>query len=675
VNDTVRLLGYSFLILFVELALIRYVPGHVRVFGFYLNFVLLAAFLGTGVGLLRADRDSRLRWLAIPALPVLIGLVYAFSRMVVQAPVDRNEFIWGVFHEIGPAVPRIGILPVVSVLFVAAALLFVPLGAALGAVFGRFRPLVAYSLNLVGSLLGVLTFAAASAARTSPLFWFGTVLLVWCALSVTDRRYVAVLVVTAAATLWIVRRTAGPPPEYWSPYYRINVFYYGPSFSIHVNGSFHQYALDLRPADGALNPYVAAVRRDYLQPYAAVPRVDSALVLGAGTGNDVALLLEMGAQHVDAVEIDPTIALLGRVTHFQRPYDDPRVRLHVTDARAYVKGTDRRYDVIVLGTLDSQTLLSGVTSLRLDNYVFTVEALEALRDRLKPGGRLVTYHMAPYPYIAAKIAQAITVAFGSPPRVWHEPRHRLFNYTMVAGSGIGGEADVAQADLLNAQVTLPRDNWPYLYLRQRTLPAHYARALGIVLAMAASLIALAGGRRLTTGFDGPMFFMGAGFLLLETKSVSEMALLFGANWTVNVLVFTAILTLALAGALLAAARPETRPGPVFAGLFVLLATAFAVPVRALLGLGDVAQFVTAGLVVGLPIFCSSWIFAILFRTQRDPARALAYNLLGAIVGGVLEYASLIVGFKALYVIAALMYGVALLTWRRRAPGAVPAAAA
>lgn len=660
-----RVLAYSFLILFLELALIRYIPGHVRVFGFYLNFVLIAAFLGTGVGLLRSDREARLRWLATPGLLLVVGLVYVFSRMVVRAPVDRNEFVWGVFGELGTAMPRIGILPVVSLLFVSCAILFVPLGSALGSVFGRLRPLTAYALNLGGSLLGVAAFAMASAARTTPLTWFATALLVWCVLSAADRRYVAALLATSVGALWLVQRTAGPPPEYWSPYYRINVFYYGPSFSIHVNGSFHQYALNLRPANGVLDPYVAAVRNDYLAPYDHVSRVDTALVLGAGTGNDVALLLELGAQHVDAVEIDPTIAMLGRVAHFQRPYDDPRVEVHVTDARAFLNSTPRRYDVIVLGTLDSQTLLSGMSSLRLDNYVFTVEAFQAVRDRLKPDGWLVTYHMAPQAYIAAKIVQSITAAFGSPPLVLHEPQHRLFNFTIVARPGTTGEPSPEQAALLDADVALPRDNWPYLYLRQRTLPGHYVRALGIVLLVAAGMIALAGGRRLAAGFDAPMVFMGAGFLLLETKGVSEMSLLFGATWTVNVLVFSAILSLALAGSLLATVRRAVRPGPLFVALFGLLAAAFAVPVRSLLGFGDLGQLVSAGLMVGLPIFCSSWIFAILFRSQADPARALAYNLLGAIAGGVLEYTSLIVGFKGLYVIAGLMYGAAAVAWRRQ----------
>src|SRR6185503_13591366 len=62
-----RIAAYSALILFFELAFIRYTAGYVRVFSFYLNFVLIATFLGMGVGLLSARHVERLRWLAVPA--------------------------------------------------------------------------------------------------------------------------------------------------------------------------------------------------------------------------------------------------------------------------------------------------------------------------------------------------------------------------------------------------------------------------------------------------------------------------------------------------------------------------------------------------------------------------------------------------------------------------------
>ncbi len=668
-----RLAAWAFLILFLELALIRYVPGYVRVFGFYLNFVLIATFLGMGVGLLRAQQAERVRWLAPVALLVLFAMVKLFANVVVQAPVSRDEYVWGIFTEINPRVRRIGIAPAAVLLFTLCAAVFVPLGALLGREFRKFRPLVAYSLDVAGSLAGILAFAAASALDLPPVAWLGFALGAWALLSLDDRRFGAVMAAAAAGCVALVLWTAGPQPEYWSPYYRVNVYRVPGRFSVHVNGSFHQYMMNLDTAHARTDELAALVREDYARPYGMAQRLDTVLVLGSGTGNDVAMLLEAGAAYIDAVEIDPVILSIGRVAHFQGPYADPRVHVHTGDARAFLRRSRRHYSVIVLGTLDSQTLLSGMSSLRLDNYVYTVEAFRAARDRLATGGVLITYHMSHEPYIAAKLNGMIAEAFGRPPLVWHESNFRLFNYTFVAGASLSPEneararaASPPPAAAADTSVGLPSDDWPYLYLRRPTVPSHYRWALAGVLAVAAGMIGLGVGRRRFRP-DGAMFAMGAGFLLVETKSVAEMSLLFGSTWTVNVLVFSAILVVILAANLLTLRRPLGSPARGFVPLLATLAVAWAVPVRELLWLGPVGQWLVGGLLVGLPIFFAARIFASLFAGQEASTDALASNLLGAVVGGVVEYLSMLFGIKALYLVAAVCYlGAWLLASRRPA---------
>lgn len=666
----IRLAGYSFLILFFELALIRYVPAYVRVFGFYLNLVLIAAFLGMGVGLLRTDAARRVRWLALPALLLLFAAVKYFSNVLVRAPRDPDEHLWAVFLDIAPSVRRIGIFPVVAVLFALSSFLFVPLGALLGREFRKFPPLHAYSIDIAGSLLGILAFAAASHLRTPPVVWFTTGFAIWILLSLNEKRFGAALASVALAALALVAWTAGPKPEYWSPYYRINVLRHPNRYSINVNGSMHQWAVNLDTAVAARDQLVRAIRYDYLRPFQHVSRVDTAIVVGAGTGNDIVLLLEIGARHIDAVEIDPTILDLGRAIQFQEPYADPRVHAFVDDARAFFRKTDRRYDVIVFGTLDSQTLLSGMSSLRLDNYVYTVESFRSAREHLKPGGALVTYHMSGAPWIAQKIQRIIAEAFGEEPIVFYEPRHRLFNYTFVAGGRANPGPARNPPSTFRNDVPVPSDDWPYLYLSRHTVPGHYLRALAVILAFSLSLVGLAAGRTLRRGFDGAMFFMGVGFLLVETKSVTEMSLLFGSTWVVNLLVFSSILVMILLANLLVLKTAPRRPQPLFAALFVSLAAAYALPVRSLLWLGVVGQWIVGGLMVALPIFFAAMIFATLFRTRVDTTRALSYNLLGAVLGGTLEYSSMVVGIKALYLVAAVAYLSAFLYARRAAPARV-----
>jgi hypothetical protein len=169
-----------------------------------------------------------------------------------------------------------------------------------------------------------------------------------------------------------------------------------------------------------------------------------------------------------------------------------------------------------------------------------------------------------------------------------------------------------------------------------------------------------GARRSLTGgsWDATMFFMGAGFLLVETKSVTEMSLLFGSTWTVNLMVFAAILVMVLIANLVVQRRQVARTGPLFAALFATLAIAYAIPASALLPLGTAAQWAAGGLMVALPILFASLIFSTLLSRRGDAGRALAYNLLGAILGGVLEYSAMALGVKAMYVVAAVAYAAA-----------------
>src|SRR5438034_5505989 len=127
VPTAVRIAGYSALILFFELALIRYTAGYVRVFGFYLNFVLIATFLGMGVGLLRARDAPRVRWIAPAAALLLMGAIFAFSRMEIVVPRDPDEFLWGIFVDTA-SLKKAPLSLVVVTLFALLTLFFVPLG-------------------------------------------------------------------------------------------------------------------------------------------------------------------------------------------------------------------------------------------------------------------------------------------------------------------------------------------------------------------------------------------------------------------------------------------------------------------------------------------------------------------------------------------------------------------
>ena len=186
------------------------------------------------------------------------------------------------------------------------------------------------------------------------------------------------------------------------------------ALQVDVNNTPHQTAY---PLD--------RLRRDapfYFFPYTYAGRHDDVLIIGAGTGNDVAVALAQGAQRVDAVEIDPVLQRLGRDRHPERPYPDPRVTAHVDDGRAFLERTDRRYDLILLALPDSATIVTGQAALRLENYLFTTQALEQARSLLRPGGTFAMYNYYE-PWLVDRYANTLRAVYGTAPCVQARTDH------------------------------------------------------------------------------------------------------------------------------------------------------------------------------------------------------------------------------------------------------------
>jgi hypothetical protein len=203
------------------------------------------------------------------------------------------------------------------------------------------------------------------------------------------------------------------------------------------------------------------------------------------------------------------------------------------------------------------------------------------------------------------------------------------------------------------------DDRPFVYLRERGIPSRYLLALGLILMVSAVSVRSLGRRQPTLRSSLDLFFLGAAFLLLETKSVVQFALLFGTTWFVNALVFAGIL-----GTVLLAIEVERRvrvgrPSLLFGLLFVGLVLAGTVPPESLLAMSVLPRFLAATALAFFPIFIANLIFAGRFRDAVDPTSAFGANLLGAMVGGTLEYLSLLTGYRALLVVAGAMY---LLAW-------------
>ena len=672
-RNAFRLVAFSFLILFFELALIRFIPATVRAASYFLNLVLIAAFLGMGTGLILEMRRKNWVFLFAPFLLLLLGATAYFSNIIVTQPAGQTEGFYILYSDMAPGVKKLGILTVLSCLFLLTTAVFIPLGLGMGQAFSHFPPLIAYTLNITGSLLGIVVFALLSYFSTTPVVWFSLGSLLFLLLARNRLEFVTAAVGLSLCLL-VVMNLLQEKQEIWSPYYKIQYFSLFPDnrvYSLHVNGSFHQYLIDFSDEAAAKDHTIQEVRESYLKPYRIVGEPGEVLILGAGTGNDISIALRQNARRIDAVELDPEILKLGQRLNPHRAYQDPRVTAHVGDARAYLKKNRKQYDLIVLGTLDSQTLLSGLSSLRLDNYVYTLESFQSIRDSLKPGGRLILYHMSPYPHIAEKIYRALTRIFGAPPLMRFEKPHHLFNYIFIAGAGLELTPEFAHlfhipeiSKIGTGAYPIPTDDWPYLFLEYPHFPAHYLK-MGLVISVITLLMVwLAWGRRPQGRPDGPLFFLGAGFLLLETKSVTQMSLLFGSTWQVNILIFFSILLLILFANLLVLRHPHLPTEWLFAGLAGSILLGYLVPVRALLGFPLWVEWVLGGLMTALPLFFAGMVFAQIFKTRTLAVAALGYNLIGSILGGLMEYSSMVLGGKTLHLLALLMYLMAYVLYRK-----------
>jgi hypothetical protein len=670
----VELFTISFVVLFQELTLIRWLPGQIRVLAYFPNLILLSAFLGLGLGCLRSAKRSLL-WLWPASLLVLVVTGWVMSRVAFTQN-SVTEHLWLLYYDLGDKAPVFGDvrLPIIICFFLGA-VSFVPLGQMLAERLQEFRArssaLRGYACDILGSLVGVVAFAITGFARTTPLLWFA-VFLATGILFFADRwRLILAYAITALGLLGIVRHA--DHADFYSPYYAINVTRLpnDSQTAILVNGSLHQYLFQLqrgRQEDADI------LLQGYHRPYRLLGHPPGkVLVLGAGTGNDVAVALDEGAERVDAVEIDPVILDLGKL-HPNRPYDSPRVRLINTDARAFLNESTERYDLIVFGTLDSMTRLSALSNVRLDNFVYTRECVEAAKAHLSPQGGLVLYFMASKGYITQRLSGLLAEAFQQLPYVIVGD-YDVFNHIYLAGAAFehvnGGQRRVAFPLLkrLFVEVESPQDDWPYLYLQGRGVSSFYLLLIGFIAFVGIASVALVSREMRRSlahaGLDGEMFLFGLAFLLLETKSVTTMSLLWGATWLTSAVVFGAILAMVLAATLLT----QWRPLPwtlCMGGLIVSLAAAYFVPVHALLRMSEFVRLLLSIAFVGTPIFFAAACFALLFRDRPEANTAFGWNLLGAVAGGLTEFVSMITGIRALYLLVLAAYlGVVLLRVRAR----------
>jgi hypothetical protein len=206
-------------------------------------------------------------------------------------------------------------------------------------------------------------------------------------------------------------------------------------------------------------------------------------------------------------------------------------------------------------------------------------------------------------------------------------------------------------------VPITTDDWPYLYQQGRWIPRTYYSIAGLVFLLGLILYLQIGDAR---RHPPSLFFfsMGAGFLLLETQVISRLALFFGTTWQVNGIVISALLiALLFANAVVSRTAGQLPRLLVLTGLLLGLALAYGIPFQRFSG--SPAMVGTFAIIIfAIPVFFAGILFATELRSELSPGNALGANVLGAVVGGLLENLSLLFGMRALLLVAMLLYGMA-----------------
>jgi spermidine synthase len=677
--------------LFLELLMIRWVSSEIRMFAYFKNFVLIACFLGVGLGCYLSRRRTNVFWMVLPLVTIvlLVKLPWAaFREMVGHLPSFLGVFSEMNFWSVGryefsvyTVVGVVAAMTVVVIVFALVTFVFIPIGQFVGWYLENAENgILGYTVNILGSLAGILLYTLLCFLCLTPAVWllFAGIMLVLLVWPVAWVRFATAFTFLLCVGLAVLPTEKGAT-VYWSPYQELAVSPVNQggetiAYNLKTNGDWYQKIFNL---SGQFVSTHADLFRDvspswnaYNLPYHFYPRPNAVLVLGAGTGNDVAAALRNGANRVVAVEIDPLILKLGKNLHFEQPYSSNRVVPVLDDARSYLQSDTEQFDLIMFSLLDSHTTSSHFTNIRIDNYVYTREALQAAKRHLRPDGLMVVKFWVAAPWIAGRLYELMDATFGHPPVqvAVEQPIYSTAGSFYISGSRDRLQqalADPSLAEYVRAhpaqpfeKATVTTDDWPYFYQHEPGLPLTVVLISSVLILLC--WVFLRGGGVHGATVRWHFFFLGGGFLLLEAQIVSKMALLFGTTWVVNSIVIAGLLFLIVGANILVEFFPQISITIGYLGIFVTLLLSYLIPLEGLFYRSVAIKILSATVVLCSPVFFAGIVFIKSFAKEKFSGEAIGSNLLGALVGGLLESVSYWSGIRFLLVLVGLFYVVSLI---------------
>lgn len=698
----VELLLLSFISLFFELLVIRWISADIRAFTVLKSMPLAACYIGLGLGLsFNSDRTYKL-------LPFFFLMSAFFIRLIGDSPFSLVPFPSNRVYSwtnveltqnlTDPAFCGYLVSFIIGVLVILAGPFFscMAIGARLGIIFNKLRPVTAYGVNLFGALLGSIALGVVSLYDIQP----GTLLAVPCLLSIfwlpsgKVYRFMAILSLLGSIAFGSIAATKPNIQTFWSPYERIDfsteAIESGPrkgslfKYRLSANKVGQQALHELTPDNlhaGDLPPNLQdEIRTAYDNhnlPFLFKRPPGDVLSLASGLGNDVNAALRNGASSVDAVEIDPITIQLAKKYNREHPYQSPKVHIYCDDARHFLEKTQKQYDIIRFSFIDSMTVLSQSSTNRLDNYVYTKESVQAALSKIKPDGYVFISFFAKEPWFINKLYWTISEAAKYKPLCFSYELGDGHNVFFVLSESVKNGTIKLPSDMPPLMPgprhmidTVPRppqiltDDWPFIYWTTKGFDIGYAAVTLTILA-----IALFFGRKVLfaakSGSSWQMFFLGAAFLLLELQAIARCALLYGTTWITSSIVISGVLILLLLANLLVHFKSDLlykRIDIWYVILGLTLLASYFSPNSALLASG-MPPFVSYGIITFislLPMFVAGIIFSSSFDHNKKPSVAIGFNLLGGVLGALLEYFTSYTGINAVILVALALYAVSFL---------------
>jgi len=647
-------------ILILELAFIRLIPAEVRSISYFTNLILIATFFGLGLGCI-CQKVRPLTYL----LPVGLVLIFVFimiGRGIIVYDQAKEVHYWLQYANLKGEAPKLPLFPVVTVAFIFSALPFVAMGQKLAEVMDQFPRLVAYGWDIAGSLFGTIVFVLSSKLGLPPWMWPPVLMILWVVLFVRARLQQPVYLLSGILFLFLV---ISPYPASWSPYYYVQHNVEDHGIRVWVNSCFHQFGVDFASKEASSQGMQELMKAKWGFPYRLYQDLNDGsspkkvLILGAGTGNDVNIALFHNAEEIISVEIDPIILALGEKYNPTKPYRNERVQINIDDARHFMRTTRNKFDMIVFGTLDSQTLLNNQANLRLESYIYTKESLKDAKSLLADRGMLVIYYSVFKPWLWNRLYTTVRTAFGENTRLYLSDNQFLFNTIIIGTKGISDFKDSQKNVDLYGNGIPTTDDWPFIYLEYPTIATIYLKVFIVVFILIVGVVFLLRKLHPVTGLHANFLFLGIGFTLMEASAIVRLSLVFGNTWIVNAVVFGAVLLMMFLGNLAVLKNKAPRIEVAWIGLCLFIVLNYFVPMHWLFQVDTIMRVALCVMLIGVPVFFAALCFSHNFKKQTITGYPLGINLVGAMAGGTIEYISMLVGISAVWGLILVVY---LLAW-------------